>query len=86
MSRREFVAEVEALLRKTEYDDICLAYGTIENGKFERRDCDINIISEYEVVLIKRENQSDEFGVIQSIEADGKYFIMRDIINAVGKL
>lgn len=85
--RVNIVRELQSLIRKTNVNDVTIKYGYKENGVFVKSDVDVNTDpSKRECVLIKYDSQSDEFGIVQSIEMNGLFWIIKDVINAIDKL
>lgn len=94
--RVDFVKKIQELLLETDCKDVVVRYGYVDhtqtnrlgyNGVFVEVDYDINTDpNRTEVVLVKYKEQHDVFGRIQSIEGDGIFWILKDIVNAVDKL
>lgn len=82
--RVDFVNEIQALLRKTDANDVQVRYGYKADGKFHDSDVDINCDKDkHECVLIKYDNCSDEYAIIRSIALDGFFWMLKDIVSAV---
>lgn len=86
--RVEMINKVQALLRETDHNDVTIKYGYRNNeGKFVESVVDVNGDQDKrEMVLIKYDSQPDEFGTMQSIEMNGLFWIVKDVINAVDRL
>lgn len=86
-NRVEIVREIQNLLIKTDRCDVVVKYGYEDKDGFHESETDINMDPDkHEVVLIKYENQSDKYGRLQSIEGDGLFWIIFDVIKKVNQL
>lgn len=86
--RIEFVKECEKLIQLAG-EDVTIEYGSFDilRHKFVKESVDINTNpNKREVVLIKYKGQSEDFGIVQPIEMDGYFWILKDIIKGMERL
>lgn len=83
--RVNFVKEVQELLRKSDLNDVTIMYGYCDKTGFHNSNVDVNMdIHKNECVSIKYDNSNHE--IVQSINYDGLFLILSDIIRAISKL
>lgn len=88
MNKIEFIRRINELLNDADMG-VEIKYGYSGDGsRFTEVDRTLDIDDSFrrECVLVKYIGQSDQFGLVQSIEADGKYWILKDILKAVDRL
>lgn len=86
--RRDFVEiTLQAVIDKAG-EDILLEYGgwNPKTGKFQVLEHDVDSTAYYETVRVRYRNQAPEFGKVQSIEADGYLWIVKDVLKAIERL
>lgn len=94
--RVDYIKKIQEIV-DTWHEDIKIKYGYLSNEHYEypfnnkrvfiESKSDINENENLrEYVLVKYKSQSDMFGIQQSIEADGYYYILKDILKAIDKL
>lgn len=83
--RVNFVKEIQELLRKSDVNGVTIQYGYCDEEGFHISDVDVNMDAhKQECVFIKYDNSNH--GILQSIECDGLFLILSDIIKAVNRL